>query len=225
MFQTFAAVLMLILFLVPGYIWRSVENRFIYLDNRIAWEKFALGLLARSTGIYLILFPSLYRAWKHQIYDRHPIATAMVGILVLLLLPVFFGTVFGVARRRHFVSRLLLQFFPNWNSAHQKGTAWEAAFGEAKSCMIIVTTKDGTEISGFLGPGSHFSADSENRDLFISDVVLSPPADLGKVFEATDEENLSISEEGVIGEFILDPQSEGIYISGDQIAFIELRTL
>jgi hypothetical protein len=119
----------------------------------------------------------------------------------------------------------LLQFFPNWNSAHQKGTAWEAAFGEAKSCMIIVTTKDGTEISGFLGPGSHCSADSENRDLFISDVVLSPPADLGKIFEATDEVNLSISEEGVIGEFILDPQSEGIYISGDQIAFIELRTL
>src|SRR5271165_83472 len=87
MFQTFAAVLILIVFLVPGYIWRSIEGRFIYLDNRLPWEKYALGLLARSTIIYIPLFSFLYKGWK--------------------AIPVTAGLIFGIARQKDWVGFLL----------------------------------------------------------------------------------------------------------------------
>ena len=35
MFETFSAVILLVIFLVPGFVWRTVEAQFIYLDKRL----------------------------------------------------------------------------------------------------------------------------------------------------------------------------------------------
>ena len=64
MFETFSAVLLLIIFLVPGFVWRTVEGQLVYLDKGLEWEKFALGLLTRSTFTYLPLASLFYRGYK-----------------------------------------------------------------------------------------------------------------------------------------------------------------
>mgnify|MGYP001795747189 CR=1 FL=1 len=64
MFQTFSAIILLIIFLVPGFVWRTVEGQLVYLDKRLEWEKFAFGLLTRSTFVYLPFAPLIYRGYR-----------------------------------------------------------------------------------------------------------------------------------------------------------------
>lgn len=215
MFETFAAVMMLIVFLVPGYIWRTVEGELVWLDRRLEWEKFALGLLARSTFIYLPWFPLLYRIWTEQWYDTHPFQTAGLAVLFILVLPVVEGFIFGYARQQAWFEKIQQwlqkcagnKFCPAWvkklldfNLFEQNSvpTAWDSAFTEIKPCWIIVTLKDGGKVYGFLGQGSHVSSDQGERDIFVSHTVVKK------------EDKLEIV-----------PNTAGVYIKHDEIKTIE----
>jgi hypothetical protein len=88
-FATFGSVLMLVVFLVPGFVWRTVEGQFIYLDKRLQWEKFALGLLARSTIIYVLFATAIYQAWQEKWFEIHPIRLTVGGICLIGILPLF----------------------------------------------------------------------------------------------------------------------------------------
>ncbi|MGO8765092.1 MAG: DUF6338 family protein [Limisphaerales bacterium] len=189
MFETFASVIMLILFLVPGYIWRTVEGQLIWLDRRLEWEKFALGLLARSAILYLPWSPLLYRAWVERWYDEYPFRTAGLAMLFLLVLPVVEGFVFGYVRQQAFFEKIVQKlakcgtgkFWPNWLKKflnfklfeqNSVPTAWDSVFTDIHPCWVIVTLKDGSKVYGFLGEGSHISSDRDERDLFISHTVV-----------------------------------------------------
>jgi hypothetical protein len=87
MFETFSGVLLLIVFLVPGFVWRTVEGQLVYLDKRLEWEKFAFGLLCRSTFVYLPFAPILYRLWKTRWLEQHSFWTSMIALSVVVLLP------------------------------------------------------------------------------------------------------------------------------------------
>ena len=105
MFETFAAVMMLIVFLVPGFVWRTVEGQLVWLDRRLEWEKFALGLLARSTFIYLPWSPLLYKAWIEKWYEYYPYQAAGLSLMFLLVLPVAEGFLFGLARQKNWLQK------------------------------------------------------------------------------------------------------------------------
>jgi Family of unknown function (DUF6338) len=189
MFETFAAVMMLIVFLVPGYVWRTVEGQLVWLDRRLEWGKFALGLLARSTFIYLPWSPLLYRAWTEQWYDQYPLQTAGLAVLFILVLPVVEGFIFGYARQQAWFDRIV-QWLSKWADneswparvrkllsfklfeQNSVPTAWDSVFTDIKPCWVIVTLKDGSKVYGFLGQGSHVSSDHEERDIFISHTVV-----------------------------------------------------
>ena len=98
MFETASAVLMLIVFVVPGFVWRTVEGQFVYLDKRLEWEKLALGLLTRSTLVYLPWTPYLYHGWKAGWADKHPVSAMCAAFGLLLVLPSFLGFIVGAAR-------------------------------------------------------------------------------------------------------------------------------
>src|ERR1035437_9501811 len=105
MFETFAALMMLIVFLVPGYIWRTVEGQLVWLDRRLEWEKFALGLLVRSTFIYLPWSPLIYQGWMEKWYDKYPLQTGGVAVLCILILPAAIGFVIGLARQKNWFGK------------------------------------------------------------------------------------------------------------------------
>lgn len=64
MFETVSAAIIFIVFLVPGFVWRTVEGQFVYLDKRLEWEKLTLGLLTRSAVVYLPVAGLIHRGWK-----------------------------------------------------------------------------------------------------------------------------------------------------------------
>jgi|GEM_PF-1562473 len=211
MFETFKAIVLLIAFLVPGYIWRTIEGQFVYLDHRLPWEKFALGLLTRSTFLYLPFALPIYHCTKNKCYDSHPVTSAGLAILFLVALPSLAGLLTGVVRQKDvigtifevkwvdtLVSRLKLKTF--WS--HRVPTAWEAVFNsKMTTCWVVVTRKNGQQVRGQLGVGSHISVDPEDRDIFLSRTLYWN--DVAKKYEPV-------------------PGTLGVYISADEIATIEL---
>src|SRR2546423_13255546 len=107
MFATFSGVILLIVFLVPGFVWRTVEGQLVYLDKRLEWEKFAFGLLSRSTFVYLPCAPLLYHLWRDQWIERHALWTSLIAITVVVVMPTLYGLCAGTWRQKRLGARLL----------------------------------------------------------------------------------------------------------------------
>lgn len=109
MFETFTAVMMLVAFLVPGFVWRTVEGQFVYLDKRLEWEKFALGLLSRSTFVYLPLAPWLYKAWTIKLHEADPLLAGSVAFALILPLPALIGFFSGIIRQNRWLQKSVIR--------------------------------------------------------------------------------------------------------------------
>jgi hypothetical protein len=211
MFGTSTAIVLLIAFLVPGYIWRTVEGQFVYLDHRLPWEKFALGLLTRSTLLYLPWASAIYGCWKSKWYESHAFCASLIIFAFLVAVPVFVGLVTGILRQKDFIgtvfewkwvdavlSRLRLKAL----RSHGVPTAWEAVFNSRMTTYwVIVTRKNGQVVRGELGIGSHISVDPEDRDMFLSKTLYWD--DTNKRWDPV-------------------PGTRGVYIGADEIATIEM---
>lgn len=165
------AVGILIVFLVPGYLWRVTEGQLVYLDRKLEWEKFAFGLLTRSTLIYLPWIPFLYRGYSDGWYDFAPWRTLAFCILIAVVQPVFYGAVWGGFRQRGYDRKVFTKFGRKTFEQSHAPTAWDALFSLRPESWIIVTLKDGTKVKGWFGVDSHASSDDGQRDLFISHVL------------------------------------------------------
>jgi hypothetical protein len=197
MFETFLAVMLLIIFLVPGFIWRTVEGQFVYLDRRLEWNKLALGLLTRSTLLYLPYAALLYKAWTLKVYDTAPITVGWVAAALLVVLPSSLGFFVGRIRQGQFTVQCLTWLGIRTFAQHHVPTAWDAVFNNVPPSWIIVTLKNGKVIRGYLGPASHISSDADIRDIYISHLLLPDQS-----------------------AFV--PDTNGIYIKADEISSIEL---
>jgi hypothetical protein len=199
-FESLTAVGIVVAFLVPGYLWRVTEGQLVYLDRKLEWEKFAFGLLTRSTIIYLPWGPFLYRGYSEAWYDSAPWLTLLFCVLIAIVQPVLYGAVWGFFRQRGYDRKVFALL--GWKTFEQSHapTAWDAMFSQRReSCWIIVTLKDNTKVQGWFGVRSHASSDDDQRDLFVSH-VLTQRADGQK-------------------EFVMN--TGGVYISADEIKTIE----
>jgi len=93
------SVLLVIVFLVPGFVFRSVEGQFIYLDKRLEWQKFALGLLTRSSFVYLCFSHFLLQGWKERWHETHIGLAGIAAAAFLFAIPAAMGFVIGVIRQ------------------------------------------------------------------------------------------------------------------------------
>lgn len=192
---------MLILFLVPGYLWWWTESQLVYVDRRLGWEKFAFGLLVRSSVVYLPYAPFLYQIWEKKSYESAPLLTSTLGLIFLVLLPVCFGFAAGVIRQKGWVGRGLRVMKIRSFEKHHAPSAWDALFSELPQCWVVVTLKNGGKVSGFFGAPSHVSSDPDNRDIYISQVL------------AMDAQ----------GKWNFVKKTRGIYIRADEISTIEFK--
>jgi len=199
MFETFQAVFLIIVFLVPGFVWRTVEAQFIYLDKRLEWEKFALGLLTRSTFVYLPFAALLYRGWSQKWYDFHPIASGFAAIGLILVLPGLMGFISGIARQHGWTHSVMSKCKIDVFEQHRIPTAWDSLFANLRTSWTIVTLKNGTKVYGYMSKDSFVSSDPDERDIYISHTLLKNPDDSLQVV----------------------PGTAGVYIRADEISTIE----
>jgi len=199
MFETFTAGMMLIVFLVPGYVWRTVEGQFVYLDRRLEWEKFALGLLCRSTFVHLPIAPWTYQAWLANLHETQPALTAVLIFALLFIQPTLLGLLAGISQQNGLFRWLILKSRLSTFEQHKIPSAWDRVFSNITTKWVIVRLKNGGRIYGYLGTNSYASSDPQERDLYISHVV-HPAKD----------------------RFVFAKDTAGIYLRGDEIVSIEM---
>jgi hypothetical protein len=199
MFESLTAIGIFIAFLVPGYLWWSIEVQLAYLNRRLEWEKFAVGLVTRSALVYLPWAPLLLRAYKEQYYAASPWASVAFCSLIMVLQPIVIGALWGRIRLKGNDRAVLRKFGFIPLEQNHAPTAWLAMFAGRAPSWIIVTLKDGSMVKGWFGVESHASSDDMHRDLFVSHVV--------RVLANGDEE--------------LVENTAGVYIAPDEIKTVE----
>jgi len=147
------AILVLIVFLVPGFVWRTVEGQLVYLDKGLEWEKFAFGLLTRSTFVYLPFAALIYRGYKHDWVDRHPYWTGVAAVGFIIVLPTIWGLLAGAARQRGLGARVIRKFHLRTFEQHHIPTAWDYLFSTIQPAWVVITLKNQNKIYGYMGPG------------------------------------------------------------------------
>ncbi|PWU11163.1 MAG: hypothetical protein C5B47_01215 [Verrucomicrobia bacterium] len=205
MFETFLVVLLLLTFLVPGFIWRSVESQFVYLDKRLEWEKLALGLLTRSSLIYLLLSSLIYEAWKNSWYENHPLLVSLGAIVLIFFLPAGMGVLWPVIYKKIPKDGPILKWLQKLTNLSfldsNIPSAWDSIFAQRRADWVIVTLKSGRQIHGYMSANSYASSDYHERDIYISH-AMKPQPNSNNIFE-------------------LVSNTHGVYIRAEEISSIE----
>lgn len=193
-----------ILFTVPGYLLHTAYSR-----GARGAEEHDRVFLARTVVGSLIVH-ALALPWTLSLIERiregtaDPWEPAAWALIVLVAGPVVAGSgAAAVVRVRR--PRWLAAVLDFTGLAHhvRSPDAWQWHFSARRPHYVRVHLKDQRIILGYLGSRSFASSGSANRDLYLERQYA--PAD-GKVY----------------GPAV--PGSDGVWISGDEIAFIEFHT-
>ena len=211
MFDTFTAIGLLIVFLIPATSGARSKGS-LSISITVYRGKNSPSACWRAARLPTCPSPpGLYRGWTRQWYDRYPLYVTFAAIFFIGVYPTVLGLLLGIARQKDWLGQvaswpwihwLLIKTHLHTFSAHRIPTAWEAVFSaKLDACWVVVTRKNGEQVRGLLGPDSHISIDPEVRDLFISHTLYFNP----------DTQNY---------EFV--PGTKGIYLKADEISTIEL---
>jgi hypothetical protein len=141
--------------------------------------------------------------WVTNKYMDHNISDSMY-YLYLLLISLFGGLILslivGVIIQKRIIGWLATKL--HLNSVDPADSSWDWLFTKYESHQILITLKDNTEICGWYGKNSFTSSDPAERDMFVEYIYKK-------------DEN---------GYYFDNPDNHGLYISKDQIKFIELKS-
>ncbi|PWU06792.1 MAG: hypothetical protein C5B47_06985 [Verrucomicrobia bacterium] len=198
--EVFRSVVLLLIFLVPGYVWHVVESQFVYHDQQLQWEKFALKLITRSTFISIFFADAIYKAWWSQAWDS--VHFGFAALELFFLVPIAIGFLWGLFLQRGWIGKLLGKINLPLFSLNQVPTVWEKLLSTPLDNWVIITLKTGAQIRGYMGKRSMISSHHKNRDLYISHVLRRKSEDSQDEWGLADDTN-------------------GVYIAADEISTIE----
>jgi len=210
--EVFRSIILALVLLVPGYVWHVVESLFVYHDQQIQWEKFALKLLTRSTFIGIFFADAIYKAWWQGLDSVH---FGVVAFEMLFFVPITAGFFCGFLRQKKWVTTLLAKCNFKIFDLNRPPTAWRALFSKPLQNWVIVTLKSGAQIYGYMGESSIMSSHHQDRDLYISHVLKSDGNGGWKFVEDTNGIYVASNEISTI-EFIKEIQEPYEKIGQDQ---------
>lgn len=152
------AVIVILLFLIPGFIARGVFSS-IYPVPQPSDMRLVLTAIAWSCVNYGLWAWLLILAWSRG-WNKH---AAVVAALVLFVSPVgctlIAGKMMRTAAYRKLRERLGIR--------HPIPKAWDYFFSGGKPCWVVATLKSGKVVGGFYGSQSFVSSYPENEDLYL----------------------------------------------------------
>jgi hypothetical protein len=158
------AVYIALVFIVPGYIFLTLRNRFIAGQDRLGTEQI-LSFVTYSSLNFAMFGWMIYLAISYQLA---PYIRVAIWLLTLVVIPARLGLLCGVSSQKEIVGRIY-EFF-GLNPIHPTPRAWECVFFNSPASWVFVTLKSGTQFAGFWGGQSFASSDTKERDLYISEI-------------------------------------------------------
>jgi hypothetical protein len=177
--ETVDAVLVLILFVIPGF----VAGRILSLafprvepgEGRMVLEALALSCLNYGLLSWLLLL-----GWNQKWYERTS-ALATLAFVVLFVSPILIGLAMIGLNDAGWVRRLRARF----GLAHPVPKAWDYFFRRRTPCWVIGTLKDGRIVAGLYGSNSFASSFPAEEDIYIE--RLCRLSEEGKIIGLADQ--------------------------------------
>ncbi len=192
-------VIFIFAILVPGFVYRSVLQKFVLHRESSSKEIIFLNFLTSTMLIYALISPLIYLISVRNIFEFNLVAQIVCWFLFVFLTPAGFGLIAAKATQSgalaHFASFLGLR------AIHPTPTGWDYVFGRLEPGFVLLTLRNGNLIAGYFGKRSMASSDPGRKDLYI-------------------EETFNVSPEGTWSPV---SQSSGIWVPGEEISSIEFR--
>lgn len=196
--ESLDVVLYTAVFILPGFIMCSIIDALNPEKKRLEGQ-----ILLRC--LLLSIFSDACLSWYYSLMIKWENLREIEALywIVLVLGASFLSSLLAFAialiKQKELIYRLLRKI--GLNVVHPIQTAWDYVFSEEVPQFVIVTLAGDEKVYGWYSSQSFTSSDFEERDMYI-------------------EKTYTVGDDGIWNE---DNESCGIYISKDQIKFIEFK--
>ena len=171
---TVSAVLVLVLFVIPGFITNRVLSS-VFAASEPAETRTVLTGITYSCLNYAFLSPLLVLTWNRLWYEN-PSLLAAIAFLVLFVSPVLIA----LAIVKISDTRWAQKFRRTFGITHPVPKAWDYFFRRGIPCWVLATLKDGRVVAGLYGPNSFASSFPSAEDLYLERLCkLTPEGKMG----------------------------------------------
>lgn len=164
--ETFNQVLLLLIFIIPGFVLMRVK-RLAYPTADEPTARVVLDSLALSCLIHATCSPIWVWSYESRTYVDRPVLFGLQVFIILFLAPILLGTFFNLFSRTG-KARWLREFlgFP-----HPDPTAWDHHFRKGKAYWLWLTFKSGQVMAGLFGPNSFAGSFPHRQDIYIEKLL------------------------------------------------------
>lgn len=159
---------MTLAFVVPGFIFYGVMASFIPLKEDKTEVLFLKSLVVSAVNwilwLPLVLLTALWLTAGGSLLVLLP-----VGLLVVLASPLLLGVVAAFVRQRGWDRTLAVAV--GLQPVHPTPTSWDYYFHHSGPVIILVTLKNGQQVTGLYGPHSFASSRSAGRDIYLERIA------------------------------------------------------
>ena len=155
-------LLLILVFVVPGFIIVSIRSQFLTGRSRSD---------SRTFLIYVTV-SFLYNSFAFPFIDyiqlrcQSGFYKILIWLALSVFVPAFLGFLFGLGAQKTCFYKVLRNC--GLNTVHPVETAWDCVLGtKMTEQWVIVTLKDGIYFGGFCGSESFISSEASERDLYI----------------------------------------------------------
>lgn len=164
--ETFSQVLVLLVFIIPGFILIRVK-RLAYPAAEESATSILLDSLALSCLVHGLCSPIWYWAYVSRTYVATPLLFGAQVFGILFAVPTLVGILYNVLSRRERM-RWLRELL---GVPHPDPTAWDHNFRKGHAYWVWLTFKSGQVMAGLFGPNSFASSFPHEQDLYVEKLL------------------------------------------------------
>ncbi|MFQ5664189.1 MAG: DUF6338 family protein [Terriglobia bacterium] len=180
--ETLSQVVVVILFIIPGFVFTRVLGFSIPLRGRET-APLVLDSLAVSCINYALLSPVVWVTMRENFSAQHPVWFAGLWFVILFFSPTilaFLAIRFVDSPRAQWLRRAL-------RLTHPIPKAWDYFFRQGKQCWVLATLKDDRIVAGLYSTDSFASSYPEEEDLYLEKLcTLSPEGRITGLVEGSE---------------------------------------
>jgi len=164
--QNLSQVLLLIVFIIPGFILMRVK-RLAYPTVEETFQNTLVDALALSCLVHALCSPLWYWVLAGHRYPGRPWLFMVQIFVILFVVPILLGFTYILGFRRDRF-RGLREFM---GIPHPDPTAWDYHFRKGRAYWVWLTFKSGRVMAGLFGPNSFASSFPHMRDLYVEKLL------------------------------------------------------
>jgi hypothetical protein len=159
--QTIEAILVLLVFVIPGFVSSWILShaypRAEPGEARLVLEGIALSCINYGLQSWILIF-----FWKMRWFEE-PVYLSLMAVFSLFIAP----TILALTLVKVLDSEWMRSIRERFRLAHPVPKAWDRFFRQGKPCWVIATLKDGQVVAGLYGQNSFASSFPAEEDIYL----------------------------------------------------------